>query len=305
MTRRAFPLLLPLLALAVGCSIGQGTGQVSSDVACGPTSCSGGLFVHDCWGTPIDATHAQGAPYDLGSDLFFAANPYMSVLQMRIQRGTDLEEVSDGLSVQIDDVTQIRAAIQAAADGGAPDAGGSGAGGSGTGGGGAGGADGGSAGGGSAGGGSADAGGSGAGGAVAPVSFVTPCNSGVSAPSASFRVALTSGVHPPGSVVEPPQWALDSLVHASLYLERSCHIQNSTLYAVDGTMTFRAMFDGDPSETNAADKLIDADFDIQVGDISDAPAGAYAGDVPPGMQSRITGCFRFYYQEGQPAQPFP
>src|SRR6185312_15045394 len=103
----------------------------------------------------------------------------------------------------------------------------------------------------------------------------------------------------------PPQWALDSIVHASLYLERTCHIQNSTLYAVDGTMTFRSMFDGIPTESDAAKKFIDADFALQVADISDAPPGAYAGDVPAGLQSQVTGCFRFYYQAGQPAQPFP
>ncbi len=91
----------------------------------------------------------------------------------------------------------------------------------------------------------------------------------------------------------------------SLYLSRSCHIQNAVLYAISGTATFRAMFDGDPTETNAADKLIDADFDVQFGDIQDAPLGAYAGDVPAGLQSRVTGCFRFYSQQGQPAQPFP
>ncbi len=120
MTSRFAPLLFPLLAFAAGCSIGQGTGQVKSDVACGPTGCSGGLFVHDCWGSPVDATHAQGAPYDLGSDLFFAANPYAAdpnhlALQIRVQRGTDLTEVSDGLAVLVDDVNPIRAAIQAAA----------------------------------------------------------------------------------------------------------------------------------------------------------------------------------------------
>jgi hypothetical protein len=287
-------LLLLLASLAVvgvgfGCSLGQGVGEVVSQVTCGPASCSGGLFVHQCWGTPPSdgGTQAQGGPYDLGGDLFFAANSYQSAttpgdyqLQIRVQRGTDLEEFSDGLEVQLDSVNQIINAIQAApADGGVSgsDAGSSGAGGS-------------------------------DGGVLAPSgSFTTPCQQGEqpNQPSVTFRVALSSGLHPPGSVVEPPQWALDSIVHASLYLERSCHYQNATLYAVDGTMTFRSMFDGISTETDAAKKFIDADFDLQVADISDAPAGAYAGDVPPGLQSRVQGCFRFYYQAGQPAQPFP
>ncbi|MFT3766769.1 MAG: hypothetical protein QM820_14830 [Minicystis sp.] len=95
------------------------------------------------------------------------------------------------------------------------------------------------------------------------------------------------------------------IVHVSFYLQRSCHNQNIILYGVDGTMTFNALFDGDPNETSAAEKLTDAEFDIEVGDLRDTPFGEYAGNVPPGLRSRIYGRFRFYFERGQPGQPFP
>ncbi len=61
------------LAGALGCSVGQGTGDVHTK----------DLFAHDCWGTPLHRGHAglstqavaQGACYDMQPD-FFAANPY-------------------------------------------------------------------------------------------------------------------------------------------------------------------------------------------------------------------------------------
>jgi len=125
--------------------------------------------------------------------------------------------------------------------------------------------------------------------------------------AATFRVAIPAGVVPPGSPSVPPPDLVGEqpIVHMSLYLQRSCHNQNIILYAVDGTITFNALFDGDPNETSAAEKLTDADFDVEVGDLRDTPFGEYAGNVPPGRRSRLTGRFRFYFERGQPGQPFP
>ena len=252
-----------LCASAMGCSIGQGTGDVKSDH----------LFARDCWGHAVSDTKADGAGYDMAPD-FFAATPFRDTLQIRVQRGTDYTEVSDGLWVTIDDVKKVRAAlagkgkagdgevsIDAGADGGTSDAG------------------------------TSDAG---------AVSKST-------SKGATFSVALTPGIIPPGSPSQPPQALIDNppIVHMALYLQRSCHNQNIVLYAVSGTITFTAVFDGDPNETQADEKLTDATFDVQVGDIRDTPFGEYAGDVPPGLQSRVTGSFRFYFERGQPAQPFP
>jgi hypothetical protein len=248
--------LVPLLALALGCSVGQGTGEVKSSA----------LFAHNCWGTPptmATPTVAAGAPFDLQPD-FFAADPYyMMALQIRVQRGTDLEEVSDGLEVSVDDINRIRAAITSpgTADGGTFTDGGAGTGGGGTGGG--------------------------------------------SAGGVQWRVALPAGVHGVGSSTVPPADAAASIVHMSLYLNHSCHNENVALYGLDGYITFNALFDGDPTETSADQKLTDASFDVQFGDPQDAPPGQYAGNVPAGLQSRVTGKFRFYFEQGQPAQPFP
>ncbi|APR83028.1 Hypothetical protein A7982_08377 [Minicystis rosea] len=242
--------LLAALPVLAGCSLGQGTGDVKSDA----------LFARECWGRAVDDTSAIGAPYDLQPD-FFAAIPYRNTLQIRVQRGTDYTEVSDGIAVLIDDITKIREAIAAQSDAGAGDAGTTGTGGG-------------------------DAG---------------------AAAKATFRVAIPAGVAPPGSpAVPPPDLVADPpIVHVSLYLQRSCHNQNTILYGVDGTMTFSALFDGDPNETSAAEKLTDAELDIQVGDLRDTPFGEYAGNVPPGLRSRLYGHFRFYFERGQPGQPFP
>jgi hypothetical protein len=84
-------LLVGLVAFgaATGCRfVGQGEGEVHSDR----------LEVPTCW-------HAA---YDLDPD-FFAAVPYRETLQIRIQRGSDLQEVSDGVAVLVNDVPTIRA----------------------------------------------------------------------------------------------------------------------------------------------------------------------------------------------------
>jgi hypothetical protein len=173
-----------------------------------------------------------------------------------------LAEVSDGLTVLVDDVNTIRAGIASpsSVDGGVfvPDGG-------------------------------ADDGGTGG---------------GSSSDAVKWRVTLPIGVHTPGSGTTPPPGYI-SPVHMSLYLEATCHNQNITLQGVDGYITFSALFDGNPDEENAADKLTQATFDVQFGDLSDVPELAYASDVPPGLQSRFTGSFSFYFEQGQPAQPFP
>ena len=237
-----------LIALPVltGCSLGQGTGDVRSD----------DLFARDCWGYAVDATEANGAAYDMLPD-FFAAVPYRSTLQIRVQRGTDYTEVSDGLMVLIDDIDKVRAAIAKSRT---------------------------------------DAGDAVDGGEDAGVSAGT-----------TFRVSVPAGVVPPGSPSQPPPdlVADPPIVHMSLYLQRSCHNQNTILYAVDGTITFKALFSGDPNETSADQKLTDADFDVEVGDLRDTPFGEYAGNVPPGLRSRVYGRFRVYFERGQPGQPFP
>lgn len=205
-----------MLVVLTGCSVGRGEGEVKSDQ----------LLAHDCW----------DSEYDMNPD-FFAAVPYRSTLQIRVQRGSDLQEVSDGLAVLVDDIDVIRSKW-----------------------------------------------------------LNTP-----------LPASLPPGVAPPGSVVSPPEPAEGDppFVHAALYLQRSCHNQNAVLYAVSGTFTFAALFNGDPNEKEAAAKFTDAWFDVMVGDPRDVPLGQPANAIPEELQSRVVGSFKFYFERGQPGQPFP
>ncbi|HTN92093.1 MAG TPA: hypothetical protein VL242_50835, partial [Sorangium sp.] len=84
---RAYLLASFVCASSLGCSLGQGEGEVYSSR----------LRAANCWDDS----------YDMRPD-FFAAVPYRSTLQIRVQRGSDLQEISDGLAVLIDDVDLIR-----------------------------------------------------------------------------------------------------------------------------------------------------------------------------------------------------
>lgn len=206
------------LALALaGCSVGRGEGEVKSDK----------LVARDCWD---DA-------YDMGPN-FFAAIPYRDTQDIRVQRGNDIKEVSDGLTVMLDGVEAIREGSL-----GAP-----------------------------------------------------------------LTVRLPEGVAPTGSLPEPcAEGAPCEGPRASfaLYLHRSCHNQNVVLYGLEGTITFASLFNGNPIERQASEKLTEATFDVVVADPRDAPLGASPSDVPDELKSRITGYFRFYFERGQPGQPFP
>jgi hypothetical protein len=89
--KAAIPGLLALAAISAAalgsCSIG--TGSVTGAVV-------GTLNVPDCW----------SGPYNLQPD-FYAAVPYMTTLELRIQKGGDYETFSDGVAILIDDTTKI------------------------------------------------------------------------------------------------------------------------------------------------------------------------------------------------------
>lgn len=74
--------------LLSGCTfVGQGEGEVEST----------DLKVPTCW----------FGKYDLSPN-FFATVPFRDTQQIRIQRGSDLTEVSDGVAIQVNDVPSIR-----------------------------------------------------------------------------------------------------------------------------------------------------------------------------------------------------
>ncbi len=218
--RRAL-LLAALLAGVAGCSTGEGAGWVRSDR----------LYIEDCWNGPFDL-----------KPTFFAANPFREEeLLIRIQRGDNTQELSDGLTVHVVDIGRIRDELL----------------------------------------------------------------------GQSIDVGLPPGVTPPGVPVaadpDPP------LVSLALYLHNTCHAENGTVYAVkpdrvaDGvavssTITFSSLFSGDPNENIADDRLTEARFQAVFADPRDLESD---GMVPAEKASIVEGSFRFFFQRGPPAQPFP
>lgn len=197
------------LAFGTGCTVGDGRGKVESER----------LYLKECW---------NGA-FDLQPD-FFAANPYRGEsLQIRVQRGDNNQEASDGVTVLVNDLKAVRDSAML----GKP-----------------------------------------------------------------IPVGLPTGVAPPG---QPLTGRPDPLVSLSLYLHQTCHEQNSATYSVDGDITFHSLFSGDPNEEDSHARLTDASFDVRFADprdLVDAPDPAQV------TSENVHGEFRFFFQRGQPAQPF-
>jgi hypothetical protein len=193
------------VAASCGCTTGEGEGWVKSDQ----------LFVRDCWNGPFDL-----------QPTFFGANPSGDALTIRVQRGDNLREVSDGLTIMIADLPTVRgSSLGSAVQIGLPEDAGDGA---------------------------------------APVSM-------------------------------------------SLFMHDSCHEQNGALYATSGSVTFTSLFSGDPNESDADDRLTEASFTAQMSNAEDVDATgvAPAPGAEPAQTSVVQGWFRFVFQRGQPAQPFP
>jgi hypothetical protein len=197
-----------LLALGpLGCTVGEGEGRVSS----------GHIWVAGCW----------NGPFDLKPD-FFGVNPDQGEsLTIRVQRGDNIEDVSDGLIVLVNDLPEIRQQL-----------------------------------------------------------------------GKDLPVGLPRGVSPSGVPImfqeNPPKISL------SLYLHNSCHLQNGTIYSINGTINFSSLFSGDPNESSSEDRLTDATFDAYFAD----PRELVDTDDPASVTSHVTGNFRFFFQRGQPSQPF-
>ena len=214
LNRRTFVFCLAVAGTPLAaCSQGTGEGYVR-------TVTGSNLYVKDCWNYPFDLQPS-----------FFGANPLASnQMAIRVQRGDDNEEVSDGLSVMIYDVDKVRGELH------------------------------------------------------------TP-----------IPVGLPLGVSPPGMPLrvnpDPP------IVSLVLYLHDSCNAQNGVIYSVGGQITFNSLFSGNANETDSDKRLTDASFDsIQFADPRDM---ALDYTFPDRVTSNVTAWFKFYFQRGQPAQPFP
>jgi hypothetical protein len=162
------------------------------------------------------------------------------------------------------------------------------------------------------------------------VSDVTAVRRALGTPLA---VGLSPEVTAPGVPVmadpDPP------LVNFTLYLGRTCRSQTAALYGVkaaianaDGTcdingpstcgagavvpsgskmvsstITFTHIFNGDPDEPSAQERLTEATFDVVLVDPRDVCPGGLG--APPRCRGHLTGNFKFYFERGRPAQPFP
>jgi hypothetical protein len=207
-TRRLLAVTAALALLCgAGCTVGDGSGSVTTER----------LYLQGCW----------NGPFDLKPD-FFAANPYREeALLIRVQRGDNNQETSDGMSIIVTDLDAVRARL------GQP-----------------------------------------------------------------IPVGVPSGVTPPG---QPATGQPTPLVAISLYLHQTCHEQNSATYSVSGDITFHSLFSGDPNEENSDARLTDATFAVQFAD----PRELLEADDPVAVTSDVvSGNFRFFFQRGQPAQPF-
>ncbi len=200
------PALAVVLAIGTGCTVGDGTGEVKAER----------LYLQDCW----------NGSFNLQPD-FFAANPYRESLQIRVQRGDNNTEASDGLIVLVNDLEAVRKQL------GAP-----------------------------------------------------------------IPVGLPEGVAPPG---QPLTGEPGPLVSLSLYLHQTCHEQNSATYSVSGDITFNSIFSGDPNEEDSDARYTDALFDVKFADPRELVGAADAAQV---TSSNVHGEFKFFFQRGQPAQPF-
>ncbi|HEX4628215.1 MAG TPA: hypothetical protein VH137_05430, partial [Gemmatimonadales bacterium] len=174
----------------------------------------------------------------------------------------------------------------------------------------------------------------------------------------NLAVSLPSGVVPAGVPITPI--ANPPIIHATLYLEKTCRTQNVALYAMDqvtlnpdgtcnrpdggdlplpcgepaevpdpdgGTSTahlpaapdasapapsgavvsswinFTDLFDGNPDEPDAPRRLTTAKFHFYLANPREICPGGLG--PPPRCRGDLEGNFSFYFERGQPAQPFP
>ena len=235
---------------------------------------TGTLDVADCW----------SGRFDLAPD-FFAGIPYRDTLELRIQRGSDFQTFSDGIVILVNDVHAIRP-------------------------------------------------GRGPGRLGEPLSVslppeVTP--PGVPVPAIADPAMVTFALYLQRScrtqnvtlyaaaeaLLDPDGTCAD--VPDGGPLPELCPGGNATdggpapagdagLSAADlpigrSTITFTRLFNAVPEETNAAERLNEGSFDVYLVDPRETCPGGLG--PPPRCRGHLTGTFRFYFERGRPAQPFP
>ena len=239
-----------------GCSVGNGVGSVTGD-----------LFVSDCW----------SGKFDLQPD-FFGATPSADddTLTLRIQRGSDYITFSDGISILVTHVTELREAI--AANGpqslsvSLPPS------------------------------------------VVPPGVPITP-DPNPSTVELALYLQQTCRPETPAlyamSTVTVDETGGDAGSECSAQtaaIAGQCD-QNVTVPTGTSTITFQHIFDasladgGDPGGLTADERLIQATFDVVLADPRDMCPGGLGPPAP--CRGHLTGSFQFYFERGKPAQAFP
>jgi hypothetical protein len=249
--RRVITSIVVGLFIVVACSAGQGSGVVK-----------GALNVPNCW----------SGKFDLQPD-FFAAVPYRQTLTFRIQRGSDTNTFSDGLSILIDDTSTIRPSSTSAGQYGQalevdipagvtppgvplqsnPN--------------------------------------------PAPVHFVLYMQKSCQTQQVALY-GMTAVTLPADNTCDLPDSidAADPATGCTSALAPGAGTGKSTI-------AFTSLFDGDPEESSAAARFNKGCFDIYLADPRDVQPGG--GGPPAKCIGHVAGNFEFYFERGRPQQPFP
>jgi hypothetical protein len=254
--QRAKPVLAGAVTLLVivACSQGEGNGKIS-----------GSLNVPNCWtGT-----------YELDPS-FIAGIPYRESFQIRLQNDSDFESYTDGVSILIYDITQIRPDPQSGAPGKygqplkvslQP--------------------------------------------SVTPPGV--PIKPDPNPALVSMTVYLQKScetqnvtLHAVEEVSIPADGTCDAPEVQGGDPTTGCDPGKSSPAGVGAgksLISFTHVFDGNIDETTAAERLTAGCFDVYLADPREVAPGGLG--PPPRCRGHIKGTFSFFFQRGRPAQPFP
>jgi hypothetical protein len=273
-------------AIAPGCSLGEGTGSVT-----------GTLNIPMCWSGAfnLQPTFFAAVPYNSGNvepDATDLAAGEVSALEIRIQNGTDYESFSDGVMILVDNVHQVRGDPPYRSELGKPLA-------------------------------------------VALPPGVVPPGTPIPPVANPATVSLTLYLNASCATENVSLYALDEvslnadgtcdptqagplILACDAGLDAASDAANPDAGASDAGMggeagtgkpqtasssiTFQHLFDDNPYESNAAQRFTQATFDVYLGDPRTGCPGGLG--PPPPCRGHIQGSFSFYFQRGQPAQPF-
>src|SRR5262249_31194290 len=134
-------------------------------------------------------------------------------------------------------------------------------------------------------------------------------------PDGTPATPLDGGVSTDGSVDASPSDAASSdggidatLPDAAATSDAASPIDASSPTAPTGptgrsTITFRSLFNGDVDESSAELRLNEGSFDVYLADPREICPGGLG--PPPPCRGHLKGGFKFYFERGRPAQPFP